>query len=275
MLAVATSIFNCKKDSFRHRHYETFRNKIKGIPVFTVELAFDELPFVLEPQDNLLQIRCNTWMWQRDRIVNELIKTIPAKYDNIALIDADILFHDNDWPEKTEKMLSECLVGQMWENCFHSIEDIPSDRGISNRDKGIVHTGYAWAARRSFLDEFGLFDKSPVGGNDVFMTCAYCGWTDHPHYKRHTPTFINYFKKWATKVFAATKGDVGYIESDITHLWHGFRANRNYIGRIDLVKDFDPTTDIELDSNGCWKWATDKPELHKNVADYMKSRMEG
>ena len=276
-LAVVTSLFNCTANSIRHQHYLTFKEKLcKDLPLYTVELAFDDFPFVLNSsEENILQIRCSTWMWQRDKIINTMLQHIPSKYDNIALIDADIIFHDPNWHKDTEGMLRECKVGQLWANCHHTKEGIPPDRGISNRDKGIVHTGYAWAGRRDFLENSGIFDRSPVGGNDVLITIAYCGWRKHPYLQNMTPIFIKYFWEWAENIFNETQGDVGYVDSDITHLWHGTKQDRNYMGRLNALANFDPATDLKTSSVGTWEWATDKPIMHKKIEDYMKGRIRG
>ena len=37
---------------------------------------------------------------------------------------------------------------------------------------------------------------------------------------------------------------------------------------------FDPFTDIAKDVNGCWRWATEKPEMHAYVRGYFSSRDE-
>lgn len=274
-LAVITTMFNCKPNSFRHKHYKTFMENIGKVPVFTVELAFDNYPFILNPNDNILQLRSGTWIWQRDRILNKLLEIIPEKYNVIAAVDADILFHDSKWATKTEKMLEDCYVGQMWNTCYHSVEHINPDKGMVNRDKGIVHTGYAWAYQRSFLKEFGFYDKMPVGGNDVLMTAAFCHWYQHPYFKNFSQLFINQFSKWGNAVAQKTQGEVGFLNSDITHLWHGEKKDRNYIGRLEFVKDYDSETDLRVAENGCYEWATNKPEMQANIAAYMKSRMDG
>lgn len=274
-LAVLTSLFNCPKGSMRHRHYQTFRDNLGDVPVYTVELAFDDFPFLLQPGEDVLQLRSTTWMWQRDRIMNRLLEEVPTKYDNIAFIDADILFHNPNWQRDAENMLTECQVGQLWDICYHTDASIQPEKSISNRDKGVIHTGYAWVARRKFLDEFGMFDKCPVGGNDVMMTCAYCGWKSHPYFRHMNEAFMRYYRAWAEKVTAATRGDVGYLESNITHLWHGTKQKRDYIGRLSLINDFDPATDLKVGTNGCYEWATDKPEMHEGVKNYMKSRTDG
>ena len=38
--------------------------------------------------------------------------------------------------------------------------------------------------------------------------------------------------------------------------------------------DFDPDTDIRLSPSGCWKWSSDKTDMHRFVNDYFRSRYE-
>jgi hypothetical protein len=38
--------------------------------------------------------------------------------------------------------------------------------------------------------------------------------------------------------------------------------------------EFDPFTDISLADNGCWRWNSNKAELHSFVKTYFESRHE-
>lgn len=58
-------------------------------------------------------------------------------------------------------------------------------------------------------------------------------------------------------------------------MWHGSKQDRNYIGRIELMKDYNPREDVKVSKDGCWEWATEKPQLHKAIENYMKSRTKG
>jgi hypothetical protein len=59
-------------------------------------------------------------------------------------------------------------------------------------------------------------------------------------------------------------------------MWHGNIANRNYIGRFDILErhGFDPAKDIEIASNGTWRWANPQSELARDVEAYFFSRRE-
>ncbi len=57
---------------------------------------------------------------------------------------------------------------------------------------------------------------------------------------------------------------------------HGSWTNRGYWLRQDILArtNFDPAIDLRVNEDGCWEWASDKPELHSWVARYFKSRNE-
>jgi hypothetical protein len=62
----------------------------------------------------------------------------------------------------------------------------------------------------------------------------------------------------------------------VHHLWHGELTERNYRRRWQhpALDGFDPFTDIAVDAQGCWRWASDKPALHAWVRDYFALRLE-
>jgi hypothetical protein len=38
--------------------------------------------------------------------------------------------------------------------------------------------------------------------------------------------------------------------------------------------EFDPSQDVVIDDSGCWRWNTDKPQMHARVREYFASRQE-
>ena len=62
----------------------------------------------------------------------------------------------------------------------------------------------------------------------------------------------------------------------VYHFWHGEMRDRGYPTRQSILQrfDFDPNRDIALDDNGCWRWNSDKPDLHDAVRAYFQDRKE-
>ena len=69
---------------------------------------------------------------------------------------------------------------------------------------------------------------------------------------------------------------MSYIPGRLFHLWHGELRNRRYgqRHRARELLDFDPGADIAIDRGGCWRWNSDKPDLHEYVRNYFAQRRE-
>ena len=81
---------------------------------------------------------------------------------------------------------------------------------------------------------------------------------------------------WARPFFESVQAEVGYLDGEIFHLWHGTDQHRSTRARHEGLQrfDFDPLADIAIDVNGSWRWNTDKHEMHDYVRAYFHSRRE-
>ena len=137
--------------------------------------------------------------------------------------------------------------------------------------------GLAWATRRDILDKHGLYDAFIVGGGDRAILLAAMGMFDQLVETREMNLRrAEHYRAWAKPYFSTVNRCVGYIPGRVFHLWHGDLINRNHLQRHQLFAcfDFDPYMDIALDPNGCWRWSSDKSEMHSFVKQYFESRKE-
>ena len=153
-------------------------------------------------------------------------------------------------------------------------------------------TGLGWAARAELLQAVPLYDRAILGGADKMIygasfpelisnkklkeltkshyKCPSCG------QRNESPKYTQDYQKWAKQWANAVGGSTSYVYQGVKDLYHGNRKLRNYMTRREILytHDFDPMVDIAIDENGCWKWNSDKPELHHDVAHYFLSRKE-
>jgi hypothetical protein len=131
--------------------------------------------------------------------------------------------------------------------------------------------GFAWAARRELLNQHGFYDTRILGGGDRSFAGAVYGYFEAMRHNRDKS-----YLDWAVPFHEAVSSAVGYIKGDIFHLWHGELRHRNYHERMKILEqfEFDPTKDIAIAENGCWRWNTNKPGLHESVRSYFRSRLE-
>jgi len=67
---------------------------------------------------------------------------------------------------------------------------------------------------------------------------------------------FRHYESWATAFHRDVAADVGYLEGQIFHLWHGEKIHRRYIQRhIDFAGlPFDPLVDLRVNETGAFEW---------------------
>jgi hypothetical protein len=304
MLAIITSYFNPNRCKYRLKNYKKFKEHIDkaGVDLFTIELATGNNEFELKSK-NVKRVRGNSLMFQKERMLNVLIEELPEKYDSVCWIDCDIIYLQNDWPDRIEESLKQHLVTQPYQyavslpesnlslineativcfNCFGSSlirRSFSSYRNKTNlRNFHDGHVGYVWAARRDFLQKHKLYDPIITGCGDLFMAMAFFGFPDWIEKFEiiGDKTESNFFE-WAFAVSEDVKDNVGYTDDLIMHLWHGDLEKRNYLSSSQCLKscDFDPNLDLRIAENGCWEWNSDNSALHQKIQQIFNLQHNG
>lgn len=286
-LHVITCLFN-PADSYRLReNYHTFRRHLGDVPVTTVELLFPGQQRSTAPEDPRAFViagdRHRHGLWQKERLLNLAIKTLPNDCDAIAWIDADVIFERGDWVDATCHALERFHVCQIWSNAWwlnqvdgidRRIESIASKMNRQSPDWG--HPGFAWAARRDFLEGTGgLFDCDPIGGGDTWMMWGFTGRCRNESMVS-SPPLTDAWERWAARALEVTQGRVGLVPGGVYHLYHGEYQNRSYVQRTKAKADyhFDPGRDVRIDDMGLYEWTGANPGLEQFVRDYFPSRQD-
>jgi hypothetical protein len=115
-----------------------------------------------------------------------------------------------------------------------------------------------------------------MGGGDNMMYFAAMGFFNTYMLTRTNIEWRREYLRWAAPFYREIKGNLGNITGDITHLYHGTYADRQYVERWMILSrnSFNPTEDIRINKEGIWEWASDKPDLHESVAEYFEERKE-
>lgn len=302
-----TSYFNPIRYKRRLSNYRVFRSRL-NLPLVTVELSFDgEFELTKNDADVLIQISGGAVLWQKERLLNIAIKSVPVDAKNIAWLDCDILFERNDWVDEAERQLNERYnviqlfsdavllnaddTGMPLPSNFESYRITPGLVSIYNEgtvsllDKnasanatggGLVYNpGLAWAAKKEIFVKHGFYDLAIVGAGDQYLACSLFGRMDPllEFYGLNKARSESYLK-WARPLNQTVADKVGYISGEIFHLWHGDLTNRNYKNRIKLLADFDPQTDVYIGDNGAWHWTKPNSALAKQLKSYFLNRRE-
>jgi hypothetical protein len=299
-----TCYFNPVGYRRRLENYRTFRQHLK-VPLVTVELSFgEEFQLASGDADILVQLRGSSVLWQKERLLNVALKSLPDICTKVAWLDCDIVFESDDWIERASRALDKFALVHL----FQERNELPMDFTPENPDswratlktESLVYkldagqatteeaailgalrrgttNGLAWASTKDILRELGLYDACIIGSGDKAMFCAALGVSDHfARALEMNPRGTEHYLAWARPFFNRIQGRISYIPDRVFHLWHGDLHDRGYQAkhRSFAQFDFDPYRDIDVDQNGCWRWNSDKTEMHRFVKHIFESRQE-
>lgn len=300
-----TSYFNPVRYHSRRDNYRLFRERL-GLPLITVELGY-EGAFQLGPEDAdiLVQIQGGATLWQKERLLNLAIARLPDACRFVAWIDCDVIFADDSWVEGATRLLERQPIAQPFDRLVHlrrgelpetaappepgslrtsfasrwRAQSLPPDVFLrpAATFEARCTCGMAWVARRELLDRHGLYDAMILGLGDKHIAAAATGRAgDAVQCTEMSPPHSEHYRRWADPFWRDVRGDVGCVDGQIYHLWHGDLANRRYLQRYRGFRDydFDPALDLDTDPTGAWRWGSDRQDLHRHVADYFSWRRE-
>jgi hypothetical protein len=283
----------------RLANFRRFRAEL-SVPLAAIELGFNGRWELTERDaDLLVRVTDGDVMWQKERLLNILIKRLPPECEYIAWLDSDVILRDLKWPEQTVEKLKTVPLVQLFSELRYLGQDenyqvgspclpstaaavlggrLPAEVFQNNPQSGFPPArGMALAARRDLLERHGFYDSCVIGGGDTALLYAAYGvpkvliekWQMHRAQG-------NRYLRWARDFHRDVKGQVASLEGEINHLWHGELDDRHYTSRhIELVPHrFDPYVDIRPGADGAWRWASDKPALHALLREYFQRRQE-
>jgi len=307
---VIAMISNPIRFGARYRLYEQFKKHmaVSGVKLITVEVGFgDRKHQVTEVADpNHIQLRTYDELWHKENAINIAVSRLPADWQYVAWIDADIKFLREDWAIETVHQLQHHMIVQLWQtaNLLGPANEITNDNTIRSfaycyknnvptaryDGRGSVsygtfwHPGFAWAMRREAWDHLGgLLDVCVLGAADYHMAYALIGkvqgtleWSKENNGDTYHPNYKAAIMAWQERAETFIKRDIGFVPGTILHHWHGKAKDRKYNERWKtLVRHkFDPLTDIKRDWQGLYQLNPLKWGLRDELRAYARDRNE-
>ncbi len=280
MLAVIVPHFNPAGFQSPVQNYKAalagFRTQYDPAHIYPVELLYDNQQPV-EPFGSWVEGTTKSrFLWQKEALFNLAVNALPAFYDKVALFDADISFLNSSWAEQTESALEEYDLIQPFSECHWTSRKyelthkrLPCCRTCRFPSPGDSHCGFAWAFKRSVLDELGgLFWQDITGANDGVLSACLFG-NDFII----SDSLRGEAEKYKRK-FESLRLRPGYIDGAVVHAWHGSPDNRQYKTRHQILDEsgYHPH-DTKL-VNGIVEWNCDKQILVNRMRKYFIRRKE-
>jgi hypothetical protein len=295
VLAAVTAYFNPQHSTTRRENWFRCAEHLadQGIYLATVEGVREgdkpDLPGVHSVQ----QVSFRDVLWHKERLLNLAIERLDDVVDAVAWVDADVLWDCTDLRDRPLEKLGRYYVIQPWAKCeLLGADGKPQKwlggqfaQSMASGNKGRPgdasphkkHPGFAWAARlQTLVDMGGLYEGHVTGGGDTQMAIGFygdfrCKFMDG----RMTTQMRASWLEWAKKAYAAVRGNVGFLDSTISHLYHGEIGDRKYLDRCQMLvrNEYDPARHIRVAESGALEWTEEAPlSLITDVADYLLRR---
>jgi hypothetical protein len=306
-LYVITPVFNPRQFQSRYRLYRDFEKHVadSGAILLTVECAFDKRPFVVTDATNPMhvQLRTATELWHKERLINlgiqHLTRVIPdARF--VAWIDADVKFARPDWVKATVDALQHYSVvqpfgeaahlgphhEQLWtapsrfkqflQRGFHQEPPLPIDWKPEGQYY-LGHPGLAWASTVEALNRVGgLLDVCIAGSADSHMANALLGDYKVGFNPQLSEGFNRSIARWQERCDVWIRQNVGFVDGQIMHFWHGKSEQRGYNNRADMIAfhQYDPHEDLVTETSGLYTFSGNKPRLEQDIRLSLSMRNE-
>jgi hypothetical protein len=314
-LYVVTCITNPERYRTRYELYRAFEKMCAdaGAILYTVEIALRDRHHEITSHENPrhIQLRSPAQMWMKEDPINLVIRHhLPADARYVAWVDADVQFARPDWVNETLHQLQHFQVVQMFSHaqdvspgcdlgtgqvlngphqsflCSY-VQGVPfpkylrDDCGGSGGSGGAAgrlwHSGYAWAARRSALNDLGLLgDISILGSADHHMAAALIGKVQRTIHGQMHPTYKAYWQRWQDRAEKHIQRNVGFVPGLLLHYWHGSKVNRRYIDRWKILVEekYNYEVDLYRDFQGLLALTDRNWKLRDRLREYFRQRSE-
>jgi len=213
-----------------------------------------------------LRVPCDEVLWQQERLLNLGFAEVPPGAEFIAWVSPGASLDDPAWMRRAvERLLAGTRVVQL----FDQVE--PAAPGPAACPHCQPAGAFGWATHAGRLREHGLYDRSLTGDNAILIAHAFAGQPISGCVTRrlgHGTLAHRDYQAWAALVpgdrMAALPGSVVRVPAEV-------RRNRVHNeGRLVARRSrFDPAVDLELNSDGAWRFRAGRPDLVEWAASYF------
>lgn len=297
-LHVIVPISNPVRYHSRYRLFHQFAERMRKNPdvrLHVIECAFGNREFECTSPSNPddIQVRTLDELWHKENLINIAISRLPADWEYVAWIDADVEFTNPNWALETIHQLQHHHLVQLFQHAldmgptgavvqqhsgFGYLYVTGAPRALNNYyPHPFWHPGFAWAATREAIDGMGgLIDWAILGSADHHMALAWIGEAPQSLPKGVHRSFRDDLMTYQARCEKHIRRDLGYVNGTILHHWHGKKADRRYVQRWDVLlkNKFDPRSHIRRDSQGLWQLDPDLITLRDDIRTYMRRRNE-
>uniref|UniRef100_A0A0G4IBT6 Uncharacterized protein n=1 Tax=Chromera velia CCMP2878 TaxID=1169474 RepID=A0A0G4IBT6_9ALVE len=286
---IIACFFNPTKSKLRLEAFDVWYRSVEHLNIEIVECVREgEKPELALKYSRVKVIETKVVLWHKEAILNYMIrKVLPIyKYRCSCLLPAGAtvlqpfswcyhLDRDETGPSTELSLAKEVFKTKkerhpnLWRSFAATWNDGDKTDALSH-DYGLHgHVGFLWGARLEILRATLLYDKCLIGGADHVIAHAAVGQLQHPCILKAFSADLEPLQKWCLQFSQLCQGRLGFVESDLFHIFHGKLERRQYLKRI---RDFTPLTKHmkEKDTNGLY--TTTNPKILQYINQYFRYR---
>lgn len=246
----------------------------QNLPVFTLELVYEGQ----KPQvPDAFHVFTKSIMFHKENLCRILETKIPPQYKKLAFLDADIYFSDASWYNKTSELLNSYDVVQPFERA-HWL-DLTYKKTMLTRKTILLntkkewdyayHPGFAWCMTRKWYKKQGYFDYALSGSGDTLSSAAWLQKTFPANFQSLPNPLVSKYITYRRQ----TPPRITYLnDTDLYHLYHGSRENRQYAERHKMLNTSGEIDEhIEENKDGVFEWK-DTAKWNPLYLQYFKKR---
>ena len=276
-VAVGLVFFNPANSKRILMNYYYTLNHLQNLPVYTLELAFEDRNHEIPTSKNVFRVRSNSFMFHKERMCRVLETKIPKKYKKIVFMDADIFFSTPEWYCQMSKKLDDFDVVHGFEtahwldltykNIINSRPTIVLNK--SGKYDHYYHPGFVWGFQRKWYNAVGFFDYGISGSGDVSAGCKFMRYPDAMQVAACPKSFVPAYNEY----YSLETPTLSYLEKvRVFHLYHGSKANRQYVHRHSIFKvDIDIRSLLYLNNDQVYEWH-DSPTWNQKMMNFFSGR---
>jgi hypothetical protein len=237
-----------------------------GVPVFIIELGYNnEHPTILM-MPNTYYITSNSYLFHKENLWNILEKKIPEQYTKLVFLDGDILFKDTLWATKISSQLESTSVLQVFESVEYLdmsympyIINVSFIKSIQERQGSIFGignfsypcNGMGFACQRKWFRKVGGFpERFVMGCGDIAWLSLVIGSNEFKTQHGYLgEPYAHASYDILGKMMSSTKYTYSCAPLTIQHLYHGNTKGRQYVSRHEFTKAL-KDDDLIVNSDG-------------------------
>ncbi|MBR9800816.1 hypothetical protein GYB59_03550 [bacterium] len=275
MLGIVSPYINLADDWQVRENFLAFQKEMSEFPLFTVEFCCAgtfETDSFLRVQGTLRQR-----MFQPERLINMLVRRLPAEIDAVAWIDPRIVLLNPSWYDQAKHALKRSRIVQLMSNVRWLDHSGLLEPALQSRVPSFgtlsLQAGAAWAMRRETFEHLGgVFAWDIAGNGNAWLQNALAGEISNRFLQLASVGMYKEFLTYAQRCRQVFQSQVHVLPGDALQRFQGNGRERLFWLRHEWLNraGYTPREDLHESQDGLLEWATNRSFFEEHYRSVME-----